>query len=324
MVRRNVLAQDTAARVSGGALVIQRADTGWPSLARVTDASGRLDIALHVGPVGLSQRDRDNVERRFQNPGSNRPVLSPDGRLPVLLGVWENEGRTVFVGLDGTDRIGRPTRFSLFVPLSLLQAAATSGWEEQYSTSGERLTAFAPDLLPQFVRMLETGVDIEPSAVAAIVAASGMSEDADPAAVERGRRSVSTLVRDARFSRDVRAAYSGRCAMCGMRLSLVVGAHIHPVAAPGAPDTVWNGIALCQHHHTLFDAHKIYVDPVSRTIRLHPSLVAGRAESDANRVFVDGTFPTLAEPESRRDRPREGMFQSRYGFFGAQYDWATG
>lgn len=64
--------------------------------------------------------------------------------------------------------------------------------------------------------------------------------------------------RDASFSRLVKAAYGGRCAMSGLDLrngggrSEVQAAHIRPVKCKG-PDIVINGIALSGTLHWMFD-----------------------------------------------------------------------
>lgn len=47
----------------------------------------------------------------------------------------------------------------------------------------------------------------------------------------RLRRAVSALIRDTRFSGSVLDAYMRRCAMCGLGLNLVQGAHIYPASA---------------------------------------------------------------------------------------------
>ncbi len=71
--------------------------------------------------------------------------------------------------------------------------------------------------------------------------------------------------RDAAFARQVKAAYSARCAMTGLRIlngggrPEVQAAHIRPVAE-GGPDTVRNGIALCGTAHWMFDRNLVSVD----------------------------------------------------------------
>jgi len=321
VLRRSALVEVVASSAGSAVLHVRRAASGWPAEVDVLTENRVVPVALHVGPVGPSQRGRDAVERRFQNPGSGRPVIAPPGRLPILLGVWTEEGRTVFVALDGRSRVGRNTRFSLFVPLHLLRAAAASGWAEHFNTSDEKVIAFLPGLLPVYVQLLESRVEVDATDVSAIVAAAGMTDIEDPAA-ERGRRTVSTLVRDAIFSRTVREAYGGQCAMCGLNYSLVVGAHIFPVAAPGAPDAAWNGVALCHNHHAIFDAHKLHVHPDTRAIAVHPELISGRSKSEACRDFVDRTFPILTAPASVAHQPRREMFVERYKFFSSKYEWA--
>jgi putative restriction endonuclease len=71
--------------------------------------------------------------------------------------------------------------------------------------------------------------------------------------------------RDRAFSRQVRRAYGGRCAMSGLALRNgggrpeVEAAHIVPVEAAG-PDTVRNGLALSGTVHWMFDRGLVSVD----------------------------------------------------------------
>ncbi|MCX7309927.1 MAG: HNH endonuclease, partial [Afipia sp.] len=57
------------------------------------------------------------------------------------------------------------------------------------------------------------------------------------------------------------SAYRNRCAMCGMQLRLLDGAHILPVAEPDSTDETSNGIALCALHHRAFDKSLVTFDP---------------------------------------------------------------
>jgi putative restriction endonuclease len=69
---------------------------------------------------------------------------------------------------------------------------------------------------------------------------------------------VSRPFRERSFMHNVRAAYSNRCAMTGLRLingggrPEVQAAHIQPVASKG-PDSVRNGLALSGTVHWMFD-----------------------------------------------------------------------
>jgi hypothetical protein len=124
---------------------------GWPALASVRLPEGESClVALHVGSLGKSHRGRDDVERRFQNPGQGKPVQAPFGILPLLVGVWDEQGPPVLVGMDATRRLGDETRKSLFVPLQVLQTAQPDGWTEHVSASGERLIAFRSEEISRY------------------------------------------------------------------------------------------------------------------------------------------------------------------------------
>jgi hypothetical protein len=74
---------------------------------------------------------------------------------------------------------------------------------------------------------------------------------------QRSMRIVRRILRDSRFSREVRARSGGRCAVCPEGLSyaavnILEAAHIRSVEAQG-PDDLTNGLPLCPNHHALFD-----------------------------------------------------------------------
>jgi len=296
---------------------------GWPSLVEVRVASGWLPAAVHLGEIGSSHRDRDEVERRFQNPGKGKPVQAPSGRLPLLVGLSAEGDTPVLVGMDAAHRIGAETRQSLFIPLQLLQAGAARGWAEHESTSGELIRAFHPALLPTYVELLRSNIKLPENVVIGIAAAAGLVDSAnDETPQERVRRVISALSRDRRFSKMVVAAYGECCAMCGLDLGLVVGAHIYPVNAPASTDKVWNGLALCYNHHAAFDAHLIHVEPGSRALRLHPRVTKDGKTNDQSRQFAASLLSKLRAPRERGLGPRPAMFEKRYQFFEKRYEWA--
>jgi HNH endonuclease len=322
MVRRKALGIELVEWVGAESLELIDAASGWPSHFLAKTTSDWVKVAAYLGPIGHSQRGRGDVERRFQNPGSNRPVLQTPDEIPLLLGVYESDGTRLLVGMEVNKRIGKRTRQSLFMPLHLLRSAAHWGWAEHYSDTNERVVAFAPKLLPIYVEVQRSGVDVHPERIEdAIVASGAGDDDSGPDALDRAISSVRRLIRSATFSRDVRKAYGGYCAMCGLDFTLVEGAHIVPVAAPGSRDEVWNGLALCRNHHAAFDSFMLYVDPVSRRIRLHPEVVRQGPHSAGCKAFVESTFPTLVLPARRVDRPRDDMFVKRYEFFRPRYGW---
>jgi hypothetical protein len=322
MSRRDLV--DRLVALAGNIVRVVDPLDGWPGLVRIRLSGGDLPAAAHLGPVGLSHRDRDDVERRFQNPGKGRPMSAPEGYLPLLLGIWEQGERPVLVGMEAEARLGKSTRQSLFIPLWLLEQAATSGWSEHHSTSGERIIGFHPALLPAYIEARRSGLSIEPEQVADISEASGLVAPPEETAAERARRGVFSLVRRARFGQDVVKAYRGRCALCGLNFGLVEGAHIYPVQAPGSLDKIWNGLALCGNHHAAFDHHLLWIDPGRRLVKIHPTLVSAAKKDETGRRFVEGTLSGLQSPASRKDLPRAEMFRQRYSFYELKYDWAGG
>src|SRR3977135_1265946 len=90
------------------------------------------------------------------------------------------------------------------------------------------------------------------------VALPGFSELPTPFERPMVEMTVSRPFRERSFMHNVRAAYSNRCAITGLRLingggrPEVQAAHIQPVASKG-PDSVRNGLALSGTVHWMFD-----------------------------------------------------------------------
>ncbi|MEM7153904.1 MAG: ATP-binding protein [Myxococcota bacterium] len=114
-----------------------------------------VPAAVYIGPIGESHRKRSD-ERRFQNPGQDRPISDVDGGVPLLLGVWnpEDDREAVLVAFDAYRRVGLRTRFSMFLPASLLDDAQAEGSAEHESTSGELIQAFPVSRLCDYLGTL--------------------------------------------------------------------------------------------------------------------------------------------------------------------------
>lgn len=307
----------------GEAVVPLAIGDGWPARIqlRLSDGGSQL-VALYAAPITSMARAIPG-EIRFQNPGTGRPVERLPGELPLLVGLSDTPPPPVLVVPETERRVGLLTRFSVRFRQDLVDEARQHGWAEPFvSNSGERFWAFHPALLPAFVEAQTDGVELPTEPMLDVVSGAGLSEDDSPDARERARRSATQLVRDARFRRRVVDAYRSQCAMCGLGLGLVVAAHILPATAPGSPDTIANGLALCPNHHALFDAHAIYVEPETLRVVLRPDVVAPSAGIDA--AFLETTLGTVAAPQSVGDRPQPAMFDARYTYFEGEYGWARG
>ncbi len=298
---------------------------GWPGLMKIRSASGEwCPFEVHIGAVGPSTgRGRRRVESRFQNPASKKPISSPSGAPALLLGMWEAAGsRAVLVCMETEHRTGRATRQSLFFPLHLLERAASVGWYEHVSNTGEQIIGLIPSLLPTYVEMKLAGVMVGQHEIASIIDAAGLQTEVEvETPAERVRRVSSRLVRSSTFSKRVIEAYEGLCAMCDLDLDLIEGAHIYPAQAPGSMDEVWNGLALCSNHHRAFDRHRLRVDPVALDIELHPELLKASRINRTSRAFVEMTREQVRLPRESAAAPKKEMFQRRYEFFPGSYSW---
>ncbi|MCA9591046.1 MAG: ATP-binding protein [Myxococcales bacterium] len=139
------------AELFGGALKIEVLGRMWPAQAHFIVHGAEVPVDLYVRPIGPT--GRHELERRFQNSGSGEPIQARKGRASLLLGLWTERGRNeaVVVAFDAYCRLGKTTRFSLFMPLSLLEEAADTGYAVHVSTSGETIRAFRPDALAKYV-----------------------------------------------------------------------------------------------------------------------------------------------------------------------------
>jgi hypothetical protein len=100
-----------------------------------------------------------------------------------------------------------------------------------------------------------------------------------------------------------------------------VGAHIYPAAAPGAPDTIPNGLALTDTVHRLFDSHRLHIHPATLRIKVHPELIEAARSSSEDSAFLGLVRPSLMVPEKVAHRPDPMMFTRRYTYFAGEYDW---
>lgn len=316
MARRD-LALHIAELIGAETVSVVDPGNGWPMLMEVTATRHVVPVAAHVSNV--SPHSRQPYEWRFQNPATRDPVTAPDGSTPLLIGLDAIDGVEVLVVTSGESRLGREARFSILFDKRICREAAAEGWSEYVSSSGEHIYALRPRLFPLVVDLVAERLSVPTSQITNAALASGLIAEEDAVSGERARRMVSTYVRSAMFSKRVRAVYQNRCALCGVGLGLVAGAHIYPVSAPDSPDAVWNGIAMCHNHHSAFDAHKIWINS-DFTIRINPTLRAGANEESAR--FLEQTRTTLFVPPVARFQPRRDMLVSRYDYYPSQYDWA--
>ena len=139
-------------------------------------------------------------------------------------------------------------------------------------------------------------------------------------AAERSRRLVEAVARDARFRRDVTAAYNFTCAVSGLSTGsvsrrragqLLDAAHIRPVSDRG-PDSITNGLALTPTVHRLFDQGLISARwsgnqlVLTRSPHLDPSMIESPERGTVIRL-EDGM--PLILPADRSNWPSAGQIR---------------
>lgn len=303
---------EIACRLAGGPTVARVIDArdGWPGHIEVQVAGIPREFSLHVGPIHPMARGKP-YEYRFQNPGQNRPVMALPGTEPLLIGVWDEDRPNVFVAAQPELRLGDLTRFSVLFPERLFRTAQETGWAPRFrNNNGGVHWSFFPELLPTFIELYDSQVGLASKDVQIAVAGAGLiDQPTNVAAAARARAAATRLIRDARFAKTVVAAYDFRCAMCGLNMGLVSGAHIFPVSAPGSNDQPTNGLALCENHHRAFDAYGIWINPDSRKLIIHPRMLLSAKEDSRDGVFVNATMKQLAEPKNKIHLPEKKCFR---------------
>ena len=299
-------------------LVLLDERNGWPSIVGHDGIADGVNFAIHIAPVGDFHRNPN--EMRFQNPGSNRPVLDDSG-IPILLGIEDSEEPVLLVAADAQTRVGRTTRFSVRIEKSMIPKARQEGAAVFTNGSGERITAFRAEFLPSFLAATAAGYELPATRINEISDASGLRDENTDAAAERARRAASILIRDQTFGAKVRNAYGNRCAMCGLAAGLTVGAHIYPASAAGSPYSTDNGVCLCENHHRAYDAFKIWFDPETFEIRFRPDVIAEAGGDPYLKAFLDGTFDTLKVPDDPAQKPLAQYVNQRRQYFDKDYDW---
>jgi putative restriction endonuclease len=163
-----------------------------------------------------------------------------------------------FAIIDGTTYLD----FDAAVPFFEHDEYYESALEKDDGSTNKGAFGRAVRLIPdgEFDRILKAGFApvLGENGVSQEIALPGFSEP--PAPFERPivEMMVSRPFRERSFMHNVRAAYSNRCAITGLRLingggrPEVQAAHIQPVASKG-PDSVRNGLALSGTVHWMFD-----------------------------------------------------------------------
>ena len=264
---------------------------------------------------------RNTNEFRIQVTGVPRNIFlfSPDSKT-LILGWWPNH--EILAGFDyrrHRSQLGSSPSFQ--VGRDALQDAVTNRVGTHRKSTGELVITFQPEFLGTYTQNLEslhdTGqVTEEVDLLNRIAAASeGVAQDEITGHIGQPRRYAVTQTRRALRAIDFRArvlsAYEYRCAMCGVQLKLVEGAHILPVQQPDSTDHTSNGIALCALHHRAYDRSLVTFE-ANYEIRISEAVVSELREADLTdglQGFREHLRDIIILPAEQRSRPNTKFVQ---------------
>jgi hypothetical protein len=106
MPERAEVVERIAALVGDDVLRVTDATSRWPALATLMVDGTEAPVSLFAARVGLTSRDRDEVERRFQNPGQDRPIVS----IPAVVRCCSASGEPIRASRSTGRCWSRPTR----------------------------------------------------------------------------------------------------------------------------------------------------------------------------------------------------------------------
>ncbi len=143
------------AKLLAATLSLSEPGAGWPSKGTLTLDGQAHAVDVYARRIGGSSRGNP-LERRFQNPAQRAAIVDDPSRYELLFGVWQEQGdeRAVIVAFDAYRRLERSTRFSMFMPLSLLEEAADTGFATHENTKGETVYAFRPENIGRYIQKL--------------------------------------------------------------------------------------------------------------------------------------------------------------------------
>lgn len=268
---------------------------------------------VYIWNITPGGRNRPANEWRIQVTPVRR--FEPEiGGKTLILGWWDDVG--VFAGFDYTRHTGDlGASPSIQIREAALRQAAVQGFAPHSRGRGELAIAFRPDLLGSYIENLEAlhGCGEREQEVE-ILREIGedperVEDDEIDAQISAPRRfavrSTKRALREIDFRDRVLTAYGHRCAMCGVQLKLLEGAHILPVSEPESTDSTNNGVALCVLHHRAYDRALVTFTP-DYSVCINDTMIDDLRK--ANQIsgleaFRRALRPILILPPEKRNRP---------------------
>lgn len=303
---------EDAIRLSGWSL-LYLSRKKHPARYQVYRDDRSFPVKVYIWNITHGGATRAADEYRIQITGIAKFEPETDARN-LILGWWDDVA--VFAAWDIRQHSGvLGSSPSMQVSEGALRQALLTGFAPYINQKGETAIAFRPDFIGTYIQFLEQIHDsgTVPAEARLLTRLSEDPEvvrdqDIEEDVLEKRRFAVLATKRALRaldFSRRVLSAYEHRCAMCGVQLRLVDGAHILPAAHPDSTDQTANGVAMCALHHRAYDRGLITFDGEFKVRVNGPMVDALVADhrADGLKDFKGSLRPIIFTPADKRDRP---------------------
>lgn len=303
---------EDAIRLSGWN-ILYLTQNAHPARYRVYKEGEAFTVRVYIWNITHGGGGRKESEYRIQVTGFTKFEPEPQGKT-LILGWWDDVG--VFAGWDyrhHTGTLGGSP--SMQASENVLRQARLNGFAPYVNQKAETAIAFRPDFAATYVQFLEPLHD-SGTIPAEAELLSKLSDDPD----EVSDKDIDTEIGESRkyaviqtkkalrandFSRRVLGAYGHQCAMCGIQLKLIDGAHILPVEHEDSTDDTSNGIALCALHHRAYDRGLVTFD-LKYTVHMNSKAISNLIQEDRAGGLVEfkkRLKPFIELPPDKKDRP---------------------
>ena len=315
LVKRRLLqVVENAIRQGGWHLLHLSSPGTHPARYHMHRDDRRYRVRVYVWNLTPGGTNRPRDEWRIQVTGIDRFEPEINGKT-LILG-WLDDGGLV-AGFDYARHDGPLGNSpSIQIREAALQQAAAGGFAPHDKGNGELGIAFKPGFLASYIEHLEAlhacgQSGDEMNVLRQIDGRRDDVSDEDIALdIAEPRRfavmSARRALRRVDFRDRVLAAYSHGCAMCGVQLDLLDGAHILPAVHPGSTDGTDNGVALCALHHRAFDRGLVTFTIPEFRIHLNEHMrdaLQEQGRAGGFKAFERNLNRLLAVPRAERDRP---------------------
>lgn len=310
---------EEAIRLSGWSLLYLTKNQ-HPAKYRIFKDDISFAVRVYIWNISHGGKGRNPDEYRIQVTGFQQLTTEADTKT-VILGWWEDVG--VFGGWDIRQHLAPlGSSPSMQISQDTLLQAVLSGFAPYLNAKGETAIAVRPDFMATYLNFLEDLHDSGkiPAEAEILGKLSHDPDDVDDEDIEdtvaaaRKHALVTTrrALRAIDFAKRVLGAYEHRCAMCGVQLRLIDGAHILPVSHAGSTDETSNGVALCAIHHRAYDRGLVTFAPDFK-VHLNAAMIATLKAADRGeglKSFKNALRPAIQVPADKKDRPTKKNVQA--------------